>query len=262
MEPLDKLTIDTPEQTALEFPLAGIGSRFIAVAADTAIQFIIGLVLAFVALVVVPTLTTFGSVAPQWAIALLIIAFFLIYSAYFAIFEAIWNGQTPGKRYAQLRVMKDDGRPISVFDSVARNLLRIVDSFPLYGIGVVSVFFSKKNKRLGDFVAGTVVVHEKTVEATRPFLETQVDASTPFYDVSKISLDELRLIETFLQRRDSFDPALRGSMAAQIANRIGQTLQVQVYGWPYNERFLEAVHAQYRAVGRYQPEPNLNSSNS
>jgi uncharacterized RDD family membrane protein YckC len=255
MEPLDKLTIDTPEQTALEFPLAGIGSRFIAIAADTVIQTIIGFVLGILALVVIPTLRLFGSVAPQWAIALLIIAFFLIYSAYFAVFEAIWNGQTPGKRYAQLRVMKDDGRPISAFDSVTRNLLRIVDSLPaLYGVGVISVFFSKKNKRLGDFVAGTVVVHEKTVEAARPFLETQVDASGPAYSVSKLTLDELRLIETFLQRRDSFDPALRGSMAAQIATRIGQTLQVQVYGWPYNERFLEAVHAQYRAAGRYQAE--------
>jgi uncharacterized RDD family membrane protein YckC len=254
MEPLDKLTIDTPEQTSLEFPLAGIGSRFVAMAADTAIQVVIGVVLVILAAVAVPRLTVFGSVAPQWAVALLIIAFFLMYSGYFAVFEAIWNGQTPGKRYAQLRVMKDDGRPISAFDSVARNLLRIVDSLPaLYGVGVITVFFSKKNKRLGDFVAGTVVVHEKTVEAARPFLETQVDAAAPSYDVSKITLDELQVIETFLQRRDSFDPALRGSMAAQIATRIGQTLEVQVFGWPYNERFLEAVHAQYRAAGRYQP---------
>jgi uncharacterized RDD family membrane protein YckC len=256
MEPLDKLTIDTPEQTALEFPLAGIGSRFLAMAADTAIQIVVGFILFILGAVVASTLTVFGSLAPQWAIALLIIAFFVMYSGYFALFEAIWNGQTPGKRYAQLRVMKDDGRPISVFDSVARNLLRIVDSLPaLYGVGVISVFFSKKNKRLGDFVAGTVVVHEKTVEAARPFFDTKVDASAPSYEVSKITLDELRLIETFLQRRDSFDPALRGSMAAQIATRIGQSLQVQVYGWPYNERFLEAVHAQYRATGRYQESP-------
>jgi uncharacterized RDD family membrane protein YckC len=253
MEPLDKLTIDTPEQTSLEFPLAGIGSRFVAMAADTAIQVAIGFVLLILGAIIVPTLMTFSSVAPQWAIAALIIVGFLTYSGYFAVFEAIWNGQTPGKRYAQLRVMKDDGRPINVYDSVARNLLRIVDSLPaFYGIGVVSVFFSKQNKRLGDFVAGTVVVHEKTVEAARPFLDTQVDASAPSYDVGKIMLDELRLIETFLQRRDTFDPALRGSMAAQIAARIGEKLQVQVYGWPYNEKFLEAVYAQYRASGRYQ----------
>lgn len=251
MEPLDKLTIDTPEQTALEFPLAGIGSRFMAMAADTAIQILIGIVVLIVAAIMGQTLSLFGSTAPQWLIAIMIIFFFLLYSLYFAIFEAVWNGQTPGKRYAQLRVMKDDGRPITAYDSVARNLLRIVDQLPvLYGVGIVSVFLSKQNKRLGDFVAGTVVVHEKTVEAARPFLDTQVDAAAPAYDVSLITPDELRLIETFFQRRDTLDPALRGSMAAQISTRIASKLGVQVYGWPRNEKFLEAVHAQYRAGGR------------
>jgi uncharacterized RDD family membrane protein YckC len=253
VEPLDKLTIDTPEQTALEFPLAGIGSRFLAMAADTAIQIAVGFVLFIVLLLSLPAMRFIGSVAPQWAAAGMIVAVFLIYYGYFAFFEAVWNGQTPGKRYAQLRVMKDDGRPISAYDAIARNLLRIVDQLPVfYGIAIVSVFLSKQNKRLGDFVAGTVVVHEKTVEAARPFQEAAVDAAAPVYDVSRISVDELRLIETFLQRRDTFDPALRGSMAAQVATRIAAKLQVQVRGWPANERFLEAVHSQYRASSRYR----------
>ena len=136
---------------------------------------------------------------------------------------------------------------------LSRNLLRIVDQLPaFYGVAIISVFVSKQNKRLGDFVAGTVVVHEKTVEAARPFLEIRADDASIAYDVSRITLDELRLIETFLQRRDTFDPALRGSMASQISTRIAQKLEVQVYGWPANEKFLEAVHSQYRATGRYR----------
>jgi uncharacterized RDD family membrane protein YckC len=253
MEPLDKLTIDTPEQTALEFPLAGIGSRFLAMAIDTAIQLAAGLVLIVALALAIPAMRVFGSVAPQWAVAIMIVTGFVIYYGYFAFFEAAWNGQTPGKRYAQLRVMKDDGRPISPYDAIARNLLRIVDQLPIfYGAAMISVLFSKQNKRLGDFVAGTVVVHEKTVEAARPFLEIRPGESATTYDVSRITLDELHLIETFLQRRDTFDPALRGSMAAQISTRIAQKLEVQVYGWPANEKFLEAVHAQYRATGRYR----------
>ena len=253
MEPLDKLTIDTPEQTALEFPLAGIGSRFLAMTIDTAIQLVSFFLLFLVLALAVPALRTLGSIAPQWAIAILIVAGFLIYYGYFAFFEALWNGQTPGKRYAQLRVMKDDGRPINAYDSIARNLLRIVDQLPVfYGVAIFSVFLSKQNKRLGDFVAGTVVVHEKTVEAARPFLEIRPDDSAVAYDVSRITLDELHLIETFLQRRDTFEPALRGSMAAQISTRIAEKLEVHVYGWPANEKFLEAVHAQYRATGRYR----------
>jgi uncharacterized RDD family membrane protein YckC len=255
MEPLDKLTIDTPEQTALEFPLAGIGSRFIAMAADTTIQVVAAIVLLILGAIMGWSFSLFGFSAPQWVIAVWIILLFLLYAAYFAFFETIWNGQTPGKRYAQIRVMKDDGRPITAYDSLARNLLRIVDQFPVfYGVAIVSVFLSKQNKRLGDFVAGTVVVHEKAVEGARPFLETQVDAAAPAYDVSLISLDELRLIEAFFQRRDSLDPALRGSMAAQISNRIAEKLGARVYGWPYNEKFLEAVHAQYRSGGRLRTD--------
>ena len=253
MEPLDKLTIDTPEQTALEFPLAGIGSRFVAMAIDTAIQVATGVVLIVAFTLALGALRKIRPIDGNWVVAILILAIFLIYYGYFAAFEAIWNGQTPGKRYAQLRVIKDDGRPINPYEAIARNLLRIVDQLPIfYGVAIISVLFSKQNKRLGDFVTGTVVVHEKAVEAARPFLEIRADDSGTVYDVSRITLDELRLIETFLQRRDTFDPALRGSMAAQISTRIGQKLEVQVYGWPANEKFLEAVHAQYRATGRYR----------
>ncbi len=252
MDPLDKLTIDTPEQMSLEFPLAGIGSRFVAMAADTAIQIVVGFVVLLTVILSAPAFRTIGDRAAMWAVAGLIVAFFTIYYGYFAFFEAIWNGQTPGKRYAQLRVMKDDGRPINAYDAIARNLMRIVDQLPfLYGIAILSIFVSKQNKRLGDFVAGTVVVHEKTVELARPFQETPIDASAPSYEVSRITPDELRLIETFLQRRDSFDPALRGSMAAQITARISAKLEVQVRGWPANERFLEAVHSQYRSTNRF-----------
>ena len=144
MDSQDNLIIDTPEQTSLEFPLAGIGSRFLAMAADTAIQGAVGLLVFILLLIVLPGLRLLGTAAEQWILALFIIAGFLLYSAYFAFFEIVWNGQTPGKRYVQLRGMKDDGRPISAYDAIARNLLRIVDSLPgFYGVGVISVFFQQ-----------------------------------------------------------------------------------------------------------------------
>jgi uncharacterized RDD family membrane protein YckC len=253
MDSRDHLIIDTPEQTSLEFPLAGIGSRFLAMAADTAIQIAVGVLIFIVAVVALPGASFFGISSATWVVALLVIAFFLLNSAYYAFFEAVWNGQTPGKRYAQLRVMKDDGRPISAYDAVARNLLRIVDSLPgFYGVGVLSVFFSKQSKRLGDYVAGTVVVHETALEGVRPFSQTTVDQSLPAFDASTITVDEFRLIETFVQRRDSLDPGLRSSMASQIAARIGEKLQVKVYGWPRTENFLEAVLQQCRERGQFR----------
>lgn len=253
MSSINQLTIETPEQTSLEFPLAGIGSRFLAIAADSAIQAAAAALLVTVLAVAAPGLRLMPHVGLQWTFALLILAVFAVYSGYFAFFEAIWNGQTPGKRFAQLRVMKEDGRPISVFDAISRNLLRTVDSLPIaYGVGVITVMFTRNNQRLGDMVAGTVVVHEKTLDGERPFFDIRRDETAPSYNTTNLTPDELRLIETFFSRRDSLDPSVRTSMAAQIARRISEKLQLAtpVMGWPHTERFLEAVFEQYRSTGR------------
>jgi uncharacterized RDD family membrane protein YckC len=250
----DKLTIETPEQTPLEFPLAGIGSRFLALAADTAIQLaaLVALVAAAATMIPLARLAAFLS---QWAIAGLIIGAFLIYEGYFAFFEAVWNGQTPGKRLARLRVMKDDGRPIGVYDAVARNLMRIVDQMPgVYAVGIVVMLFSRQSKRLGDHVAGTVVVHEKTLEGARPFGGARAEVaggefSGRAFDTSGISLGEFQLIETFLQRREGLATEARRTMALQITRRLAPKMGVAPEPWPECERFLVNLFAQLRGKG-------------
>jgi uncharacterized RDD family membrane protein YckC len=253
MDSSDKLTIDTPEQTALEYPIAGLGSRFLAILGDTAIQ----VVLAFFAIIlgnaIGASLSIFGNLGPQWTLAIIVIFLFLLNSGYFALFEVFWNGQTPGKRYAQIRVIKDDGRPIGAYEAIVRNALRLVDSLPaMYGVGLLSIFLSRQSKRLGDFVAGTVVVHEKTLEGVRPYVETKADDTLPPIDATKVTLEEVRLIETFLNRRDSLEPAVRTTMAMQITNRLADKMEVKIYGWPRTERFLEAVIEQCRQSNRFR----------
>ncbi len=253
---MDKLTIDTPEQMSLDYPLAGIGSRFLALAYDTLIQFVAMAGLGIMALVVTSFAGLFSGSGGLWTVAILLLAWFLIQFGYFAIFESIWNGQTPGKRHVQLRVIKDDGRPITTYDAVARNLLRIVDYLPgIYGVGILSVLLSSKNKRLGDYVAGTVVVHEKELAGIGPpwaSPEPAAAESGPVYDVARLSAGELQLVETFLERRNSLEEPLRRQSAFQIATRIASTL-----GLPEEERrgagepFLEAVQRQYRNSARY-----------
>lgn len=245
----DKLTIETPEQTALEFPLAGIGSRFLALAADTLIQLSVLLLLFFAAEAVAPVGRLLGS-ASLWMDAGLTIAGFLIYEAYFAFFEAVWNGQTPGKRLVGLRVIKDDGRPIGVYDAISRNLLRIIDQLPgVYAVGVVVMLFSPQSKRLGDHVAGTVVVHERTIESARPFAGSSAEVQAPIFDPSRISLDEFRLIETFLQRRTSLETEVRRSMAIQIISRVARKLEIEPAPWPDCENLLEAIYTRVRERG-------------
>ena len=253
MDSSQKLTIDTPEQTVLEYPIAGLGSRFIAILADTAIQVILAFLVIIVAGIVGIGMAAFGGLGPQWVVAIVVVLLFLLNSGYFALFEIFWNGQSPGKRYTQVRVIKDDGRPIGAYEAIVRNALRLVDMLPaMYGVGLVSIFLSGQSKRLGDFVAGTVVVHEKTLEGVRPYAETKIDETLPPIDVSQVTLEEIRLIETFLNRRDSLEPVVRTNMAMQIANRLADKMQVKIYGWPRTERFLEAVMEQCRQSDRFR----------
>src|SRR5215470_11428559 len=165
----DKLTIETPEQTALDFAVAGIGSRFLALALDTLVQFAVGLLAGIAAGLLLSGLSISSPKASLWTAAIFVIFYFLLYFGYYAIFEIVWNGQTPGKRKVGIRVIKDSGRPLTPAESIGRNLMRIVDWLPfLYGIGMLSAILTKENKRLGDLVVGSLVVREGSFSDLKP----------------------------------------------------------------------------------------------
>jgi len=253
MSSSDKLTIETPEQTTLEFPLAGIGSRFLAIALDMLLQVAAVCVASIVLIALAIPFAFFFSSTGLWAFAMIIIVVFTIYASYFALFEALWNGQTPGKRWTHLRVIKDTGRPISPYDAVLRNLLRIVDWLPtLYASGIVTMIVSRENKRIGDYAAGTVVIHEKPLEASRLKLPAAGTLSSPLGLSAQITLEELQVVETFFERRDSLEPDVRWAMARQIANRIGERVGIPPGARPDSEKFLEALAEQRRRSARFR----------
>ena len=254
MDSLDKLTIDTPEQIAIEFPLAGIGSRFLAIVFDGLVQFIGYVVLALIAaLAFGGELKRIWPSVWNWSAAIFILVVFCLYWGYYAFFETIWQGQTPGKRHAGIRVIKDTGRSITAFEAIARNLVRVVDQLPgFYAVGCVTMFLNKKSKRLGDFVAGTVVVHEKKAEAAEPFFNLQQGAQLPVYPVTKLSNTDLVLIETFLARRLDLAPEVRTATSRRIAEHIAQKLELEAQPQSDNEDFLEAVAREYRDSIRYR----------
>ncbi|MBI1749375.1 MAG: RDD family protein [Acidobacteria bacterium] len=243
----EQLTIETPEQTSLDFPLAGIGSRFLALAHDTAIQILTGFVLVIVGMLLFAGSLSFGGEFWTWTAALLILLFFVLYYGYFAFFEAIWNGQTPGKRKFHLRVIHESGRPISIAQAIARNLLRVVDQFPgFYGVGIITSLLNRQNKRLGDYVAGTVVILEKEFADLRPVWSAALaaPAGPALLDTARLSPEEWRLIESFLARRSHLDYNLRSQMASQIAEKIGLRLGVAPEDRPRAEAFIEAISQQ------------------
>lgn len=236
----DKLTIETPEQIPLEFPLAGIGSRFLAIALDMLIQVLGWLLLAFLAELLLPPMARLVPRAWTWGAAFMLLVAFALYAGYYALFEILWNGQTPGKRLVRIRVIGDSGRPITVYEALVRNLLRIVDQFPgLYVVGIISVFVTARNQRLGDVVAGTVVVHEKAMQEVQPDFAAGTAASAASSG-PQISSDELELIERFLQRRYDLSPEVRQGSAEQIAARLRARLGMAQDGTGA-EDFLESL---------------------
>jgi uncharacterized RDD family membrane protein YckC len=253
MSSADKLIIETPEQTSIEFPLAGIGSRFLALAIDGLLRIAFIIVLVGIA-GILGLIGLIKAAGTQWVVAILIVAYFFIELGYFAFFESVWNGQTPGKRWTHLRVIKDSGRPIGVPDAVLRNLMRTVDYLPsLYAAGVVSILISKQNKRLGDLVAGTVVVRENPLQGFASVWEGSPSAQAPALGhFPPLSVEELQLIETFLERRGSLDSDVRRAMSRQIAERISESRSIPPESRADSEKFLEAVAAQNRQSARFR----------
>ena len=263
----ETLIIETPERVPLHFALASIGNRFLACAVDHAIQ-TIALILVYIGLIFIANFGNFSAKifdAPKWVIAVLLIFIFLIMSGYFVFFEWLWNGQTPGKRWLKLRVIREDGRPITFFESAVRNLLRTFDMMlaPFYSIGLISVFITDKDQRVGDLIAGTVVVREREAEAptfdqvfAAPVSDSAYRRSfkpTPFTaDLTSLKESEIEVVETFLRRRWDLPDVQRHWMAWRVAMPIMYRLRpgYDLATFSY-EGFLEELLHRYRAQHRF-----------
>jgi len=263
----ETLVIETPERVPLHFALASIGNRFIACAIDHTIQIVLLFSLVIIFLII-EGFSDFGNrltSAPKWVIALLLIFVFVLMSGYFALFEWIWRGQTPGKRWLRLRVIREDGRPISFFEAMVRNLLRNFDIMPspFYSIGLISVFATDHDQRVGDLVAGTVVVREREAEApefTEVFASAVSDPAlrrswkpVPFVaDVNLLTETEIQVVESFLRRRWDLKDYPRQWMAWRVALPILFKLRPQydLATFTY-EGFLEELLHRYREKHRF-----------
>lgn len=269
----DQLNIDTPEQVGLEFSVAGIGSRFVAVLLDHLIQLGILLLMLFASAFLFGAIANRINILGKWFTAIFIALDFLAIWGYFTLFEAFWNGQTPGKRVMKLRVIKDSGRQVTFFEALSRNLLRFVDYLPaIYLVGVVTMLCTKRHQRLGDLAAGTIVVHERTDEqplligrgsAILPVSEAfdsaplnvaaQNVAALPADAVARLGPDDLLLIETFFARALDLSWSTRVEIAAKIANQMAVKMSGEANAAPPTgnpERFLESIAFAMRSAAR------------
>jgi uncharacterized RDD family membrane protein YckC len=266
----DQLSIDTPELVAIELPLAGIGSRFIALLVDYLLWGAGLVVLGILGLLLLPAMHAFNVKSAQWAEAIGIFILFLMNWGYFTLFEAFWNGRTPGKRVAQIRVIQRSGRSIGLLESMARNLVRYVDQLPFfYAVGVIAMFASRQHQRLGDLVAGTLVVRDREPDSplwgesgsrtftaqmfpSQPIAEPHMSVTLPVAGIARLSRADLQVLEGFFARRLDMSLETREALAARIAAALAAKAGLERPAEASVETFLEATARQLRDQIRLQ----------
>ncbi|HKW46042.1 MAG TPA: RDD family protein, partial [Gemmatimonadaceae bacterium] len=220
--------VETPELVVFSYTIAGVGSRALAAVIDSfviiALIFSLLLTLAGFASTQAPTGPKPG-VFDAWGLAIMAIAIFCVQWGYYIVFEGVFDGQTLGKRLLRLRVVRDGGYSVNFGASAIRNLVRFIDLQPFgtYGVGMLSVIFSKQGKRLGDIVAGTIVVREALVRQLAPPQSKEPTQATPALE-TLLTEDEYIVLERFIERRGALDQERRSALAAQLASRLASAL--------------------------------------
>jgi uncharacterized RDD family membrane protein YckC len=251
--------IFSPEGVRLELPIAGVASRMFAYAID-----FIAIILSIVILLIVlfslfhlensfakhfaaafPAATRAAREGGQAKVtpeslggpfALLVVVFlvtqFVIEFGYFIFWEMVSNGRSPGKALAGLRVIRRDGTPIDLRSSVVRNVLRIADILPYYySVGLVSMVLSSSGERLGDHVAGTIVVRLDRPQAA-PGLEASSDGNSLTLtrdQLARIGPRELRLLRGTLRRVLQLPEDRREPLLNEVAETMRTRLEIESF---------------------------------
>ncbi|MEH2064437.1 MAG: RDD family protein [Nostoc sp.] len=258
MHLFNNVKFNTPESVELEFTLAGIGNRAWALLIDYHVLAVI-LVGFFTAwsIISVPLgdfwVDIFGTSVTLWLMAIAFLVSFIIYIGYFVFFETLWFGQTPGKRVAKIRVVRDDGRLIGLQQATLRALLRPFDE-TLF-IGAFLIILGRREKRLGDLVAGTIVIQAQTPTASATL--TISDRAKVLHeelvktaDLSPLMPDDFAVIREYLQRRGAMSLKARASLSLKLAEQVVAILNLEKLPEVVTpDVFLEAVY-----LGYQQPE--------
>lgn len=259
--------VTTPEGVPLPFEVASAGDRVGGFLLDTLIQFAVLFVVLLLAAMAAPVEES------GWAFAVFLLVFFFLRNFYFTWFELRWQGATPGKRATRTRVMDADGGPLRADAVVVRNLMRELETWLPLGVllapehiwpdappwaRLVSglwalVFmllplFNRHRLRVGDMVAGTIVVRAPRAFLLADLGGKEVRRATSTYRFTERQLDiygiyELQVLEDLLRRGQALhkDRALR-AVCARIRKKIEWT-----GGDVQTERFLREFYAALRA---------------
>ncbi|MFB2973441.1 RDD family protein [Aerosakkonema sp. BLCC-F183] len=249
----NRITLQTPESVELEFTLAGIGNRAFALLLDYIVLFLT-LFLFWITWIAfaIQVVEAFRNIQKLgiWLLAIAFLLNFIIYVGYFVFFEVFWQGQTPGKRYAKIRVIRDDGRRVGIQQATLRALLRSIDD-TLF-IGAFLIILGKREKRLGDMVAGTLVIQEEYLVATINFpiseQAQQLSKQLPrMANISQLLPDDFATIREYLQRRSAMTANARADLSLQMARQVRNVIELENLPEGLTaDVFLEAVYLAYQ----------------
>ncbi|MBW4662374.1 MAG: RDD family protein [Drouetiella hepatica Uher 2000/2452] len=257
MRLFNRVKLLTPESVELEFTLAGIGSRALALSLDY--TFLLLCLLLFwtvwgiISNQVLNYLENTGAAyqsLPIWLGAIALLVSFAIFVGYFVFFEMLWQGQTPGKRLTKIRVIRDNGRPIRMSQATLRALLRPLDDF--FFTGAFLIFFGKREKRLGDWVAGTLVVQEERPQSRSGILVSpeakRLAADLPqMTQLTQLLPDDFAVIREYLQRRGFMDAKAKSELSLNLARQTRAIVQLaEIPPGLTSDQFLEAVYLAYQ----------------
>lgn len=223
------LDIETPELVVVSYTIAGVGSRIAAGLIDLVLcaLLLIGVVLlaSVVGGPVSPESVARRSASTAWASAVVVFMQFAILWGYYLLCEGLFDGRTLGKRLLGLRAVRDGGYSVGFAASAVRNLMRIVDLQPLftYLVGIAGIAVSKSGKRLGDVVAGTIVVREAMVR--QPVARPEREEASPVPTTAALSDAEYQLLDRWAARRGSLDPERRNVLTAQVGARLRHVIR-------------------------------------
>lgn len=254
MQFFKKINLQTPESVELEFTLAGIGNRAYALLID---YIVLGLTIVlfwilwvYLAFQLSDLLSQWINKIEFWLFAIAILINFFIYMGYFVFFEVFWHGQTPGKRYAKIRVIRDDGRRVGIQQAALRSLLRPIDD-TLF-IGAFLIILAAKEKRLGDLVAGTVVIQEEYLVASTNFpisqqAQTLATQLPELGNLSELLPDDFAAIREYLQRRRDMTAKAKADLSLQLARQVRTIVHLEKLPSGLTpDVFLEAVYLAYQ----------------
>ena len=190
----------------------------------------------------------------------MLLGLFAIFVGYFVFFETLWQGQTPGKRMAQIRVIREDGRPIGLPQATLRALLRVFDDILVGLVGFLFIVQGRQEKRLGDWVAGTVVIQElrvkkdkdKGIIAIRDEIRANqvADAMLEIPSFNLVTPDDFAIIREYLTRRSRFSVKALETVSLRLARQLKARLGLEALPFDMTANlFLEGVYLAYLRQG-------------